>query len=93
MPRLRCKLLLLAAGCHDRGRAAYVKANFTTLNVSHAGVGPVFFTTYLLLNSILNVKPALVPFNGGGPAMSALVAGQVDNMCGDGPPCQPRSDW
>jgi len=61
-----------------------VKANFTTLNVSHAGVGSVFFTTCLLLNSILNVKPTLVPFNGGGPAVNALVAGQVDYMCGDG---------
>jgi tripartite-type tricarboxylate transporter receptor subunit TctC len=63
---------------------SYVKANFSTLNVSHAGVGSVFFTTCLLLNSILNVKPTLVPFNGGGPAVNALVAGQVDYMCGDG---------
>src|ERR1700716_456024 len=55
---------------------SYVKANFSTLNVSHAGVGSVFFTTCLLLNSILNVKPTLVPFNGGGPAVNALVAGQ-----------------
>jgi tripartite-type tricarboxylate transporter receptor subunit TctC len=29
------------------------------------------------------VKPTLVPFNGGAPATSALVAGQVDYMCGD----------
>jgi tripartite-type tricarboxylate transporter receptor subunit TctC len=62
----------------------YVKANATMLNVSHAGVGSVFFTTCLLLNSILNVKPTLVPFNGGGPAMNALIGGQVDYMCGDG---------
>jgi tripartite-type tricarboxylate transporter receptor subunit TctC len=50
----------------------YVKANFNKLNVAHSGVGSVFFTTCLLLNSILNVKPTLVPFNGGGPAMNAL---------------------
>jgi tripartite-type tricarboxylate transporter receptor subunit TctC len=63
---------------------AYVKAHAATLNVSHAGVGSTFFTTCLLLNSLLDVKPTLVPFNGGGPAMNALVAGQVDYMCGDG---------
>jgi tripartite-type tricarboxylate transporter receptor subunit TctC len=62
---------------------SFVKANGNKLNVSHAGVGSIFFTTCLLLNSILNVKPTLVPFNGGGPAMNALVGGQVDYMCGD----------
>jgi len=34
-----------------------------------------------LLNSILGVRPTGVPFNGTGPAMNALVAGQVDYMC------------
>jgi tripartite-type tricarboxylate transporter receptor subunit TctC len=61
----------------------YVKANFKKLNVAHSGVGSVFFTTCLLLNSILNVKPTLVPFNGGGPAMNAVIGGQVDYMCAD----------
>jgi tripartite-type tricarboxylate transporter receptor subunit TctC len=61
----------------------FVKANFNKLNVAHAGVGSIFFTTCLLLNSILDVKPTFVPFNGGGPAMNAVVGGQVDYMCGD----------
>jgi tripartite-type tricarboxylate transporter receptor subunit TctC len=61
----------------------FVKANANKLNVAHAGVGSVFFTTCLLLNSLLDVKPTFVPFNGGGPAMNALVGGQVDYMCGD----------
>ena len=39
------------------------------------------FTTCLLLNSILGVKPTSVPFNGTGPALTALIAGQVDYMC------------
>src|SRR5215475_11035139 len=34
-----------------------------------------------LLNSILGITPVGVPFNGTGPAMNALVAGQVDYMC------------
>ncbi len=63
--------------------AAYLKANASTLNQGHAGVGSIFFTTCLLLNSILGVKPTLVPFNGGAPTMNALVGGQIDYMCAD----------
>ncbi len=62
---------------------AYVKANHAKLNQGHAGVGSIFFTTCLLLNSILEVKPTLVPFGGGAPTMTALIGGQVDYMCGD----------
>ena len=72
---------------------AYVKANYGKLNQAHAGVGSIFFTTCLLLNSILGAKPTLVPFSGGAPAMNALVAGQVDYMCADivtgGPQLEP----
>jgi tripartite-type tricarboxylate transporter receptor subunit TctC len=62
---------------------AFARANSDKLNVGHAGVGSIFFTTCLMLDSILGVKPTLVPFNGGAPAMTALVGGQVDYMCGD----------
>jgi tripartite-type tricarboxylate transporter receptor subunit TctC len=47
--------------------AAYLKANASTLNQAHAGVGSIFFTTCLLLNSIVGTNPTLVPFNGGAP--------------------------
>ena len=60
---------------------AYVKTNAEKLNVAHAGVGSVTFTFGLLLNSLLGVKPTLVPFNGAAPAMNALIAGQVDYIC------------
>jgi tripartite-type tricarboxylate transporter receptor subunit TctC len=59
----------------------YVKANGSKLNEAHAGVGSVSFTTCLLLNHLLGVKPTLIPFTGTGPSMNALVAGQVDYMC------------
>ncbi len=59
----------------------YVKANVDKLNMAHAGVGSVSFTTCLLLNSILGVKPTSIPFNGTGPALTALISGQVDYMC------------
>ena len=62
---------------------AFVKVNADKVNVGHAGVGSIFFSTCLLLHSVLNVKPTLVPFNGGAPAMNALVGGQVDYMCAD----------
>ena len=63
---------------------AYVKANAEKLNIGHAGVGSIGFTCGLLFNSISGVKPTLVPFNGAGPAMNALIGGQVDYMCDGG---------
>src|SRR5215216_1782712 len=60
---------------------AYVKANETKVNAAHAGVGSVSNVSCELLNSVLGIKPIGVPFNGTGPAMNALVAGQVDYMC------------
>jgi tripartite-type tricarboxylate transporter receptor subunit TctC len=49
--------------------------------MAHAGVGSVSFTTCLMLNSIMGVKPTTVPYQGTGPSMNALVGGQVDYMC------------
>lgn len=59
----------------------YVKANAEKVNAAHAGVGSVSHASCELLHSILDIKPVGVPFNGTGPAMNALVAGQVDYMC------------
>jgi tripartite-type tricarboxylate transporter receptor subunit TctC len=60
---------------------AYAKANTEKLNAAHAGVGSVSHVSCELLNSVLDIKPIGVPFNGTGPAMNALVGGQVDYMC------------
>jgi tripartite-type tricarboxylate transporter receptor subunit TctC len=59
----------------------YLRDNGSKLNMAHAGVGSVSFTTCLLLNSIVGIHPTMVPFQGTGPAMNALVAGRVDYMC------------
>jgi len=59
----------------------YVKANTDKLNAAHAGVGSVSYTSCQLLNAVLKINPTGVPFNGTGPAMNALVGGQVDYMC------------
>lgn len=66
---------------HLKEFVAYVKANAEKVNAAHAGVGSVSHVSCELLHSILDVKPVGVPFNGTGPAMNALVAGQVDYMC------------
>ena len=67
-----------------------MKANHAKLNVGHAGVGSVFFITNILLDSILKVRPTMVPFNGGLPAMNALISGQVDYLCADATTAAPQ---
>jgi tripartite-type tricarboxylate transporter receptor subunit TctC len=59
----------------------YLRDNASKLNMAHAGLGSVSFTTCLLLNSIVGIRPTVTPFQGTGPAMNALVAGRVDYMC------------
>jgi tripartite-type tricarboxylate transporter receptor subunit TctC len=61
--------------------AAYAKQNASKINFAHAGVGSVSFTTCLLLNHLLGIKPTSIPYQGTGPSMNALVGGQVDAMC------------
>jgi tripartite-type tricarboxylate transporter receptor subunit TctC len=61
--------------------ANYLRDNASKLNMAHAGLGSVSFTTCLLLNSIVGIRPTMTPFQGTGPAMNALVAGRVDYMC------------
>jgi len=62
---------------------AYAKGNADKLNVGHAGVGSNLFTYALLLNSLLGVKPTMVPFTGGAPAANAFIGGQIDYMVND----------
>lgn len=60
---------------------AYVRNHQDRINVAHAGVGSVSYASCMLLNHLLDINPTGVPFSGTGPAMDALVAGQVDYMC------------
>lgn len=59
----------------------YVKANTDRITMAHAGVGSVSYTSCLLLNGLLDIKPTGVPFGGAAPAMAAVASGQVDYMC------------
>jgi tripartite-type tricarboxylate transporter receptor subunit TctC len=63
---------------------SYVRANAERLNMAHAGIGSIGFSCGLLLNSILGVRPAMVPFSGAASAISAIIGGQVDYMCDGG---------
>jgi tripartite-type tricarboxylate transporter receptor subunit TctC len=71
--------------------AAYAKANKERLNMGHGGVGSISHFSCLLFNSLLGIKPAMVPFSGTAPATNALVAGHVDYMCGNAPDVIPQA--
>jgi tripartite-type tricarboxylate transporter receptor subunit TctC len=60
---------------------AYVKANADKMNYGTGGVGSTSHLTCLFLDSLLGVKPQHVPFRGSGPALNALLGGQIDYVC------------
>jgi len=60
-------------------------------NMGHAGVGSISHFSCLLFNSLVSIKPAMVPFGGTGPATNALIAGHVDYMCGNAPDVIPQA--
>jgi len=70
---------------------ASAKANQATLNMGHAGAGSISHFSCLLFNSLVSIKPAMVPFGGTGPATNALIAGHVDYMCGNAPDVIPQA--
>ena len=61
----------------------YIRANAGKLNIAHAGLGSASHICGLLWQSTLQSKDAMttIPFGGTGPAMTALMGGQVDVMC------------
>jgi tripartite-type tricarboxylate transporter receptor subunit TctC len=60
---------------------AYVKANNTKINLGHAGLGAVSQLCGMMFQKALDVNLTTVPFSGTGPAMNALVGGQIDLLC------------
>jgi tripartite-type tricarboxylate transporter receptor subunit TctC len=59
----------------------YLKANAAKMNYGTGGVGATSHLTCLFLDSLLDVKPQHVPFRGSGPALNALLGGQIDYVC------------
>jgi tripartite-type tricarboxylate transporter receptor subunit TctC len=60
---------------------AYVRANKEKLNLANAGLGAVSHLCGMLFQQAVGVELTTVPFQGTGPAMTALLGGQVDMLC------------
>lgn len=60
---------------------AYVKANRAKINLAHAGIGSASHLCGILFQSAIDTDLTTVPYGGTGPAMLALMGGQVDIMC------------
>ena len=60
---------------------AYLKANGDKVNLAHAGLGAVSHLCGVLFRQATGADVTTVPYQGTGPAMNALLAGQVDLLC------------
>ena len=59
----------------------YAKANADKVNLATAGLGAVSQLCGTLLQGALGTKFTAIPYQGTGPAMTALLGGQVDVLC------------
>jgi tripartite-type tricarboxylate transporter receptor subunit TctC len=59
----------------------YIQKNKAKLNYGNAGLGAASHLCGLLLLSSMQTDVQTVPYNGTGPAMTALLGGQIDFMC------------
>ncbi|HEY0823761.1 MAG TPA: tripartite tricarboxylate transporter substrate-binding protein [Ramlibacter sp.] len=60
---------------------SYIKANKEKINLATAGLGAVSQLCGMMFQRAIGVQLTEVPFQGTGPAMNALLGGQVDVMC------------
>jgi tripartite-type tricarboxylate transporter receptor subunit TctC len=60
---------------------AYIKTNAEKINLANAGLGAVSHLCGTLFQQSLGVNLTTVPFQGTGPALNALLGGQVDILC------------
>jgi tripartite-type tricarboxylate transporter receptor subunit TctC len=59
----------------------WAKAKGEKATIGFAGVGSNSYTCAMVLQQLVAVKLAMVPYTGTGPAMQDLVAGQIDLLC------------
>jgi tripartite-type tricarboxylate transporter receptor subunit TctC len=59
----------------------YLRTNGDKVNEAHVGVGAPTHLFCTLLQSIIGVQTARVPYRGGAPAINDLMGGQVDFSC------------
>ena len=60
---------------------AYLKAQGDKVNLAHAGLGAVSHLCGMVFRQAIGVDLTTVPYGGTGPALQALLGGQVDLMC------------
>ena len=60
---------------------SYLKINAAKVNLAHAGLGAVSHLCGMLFRQAVGVELTTVPYQGTGPAMNALLGGQVDLLC------------
>jgi tripartite-type tricarboxylate transporter receptor subunit TctC len=60
---------------------ALLKRDGAKLNYGTGGVGATSHLTCLFLSALLDINPQHVPFRGSGPALQALIGGQIDYVC------------
>jgi tripartite-type tricarboxylate transporter receptor subunit TctC len=60
---------------------AWLKTNGDKANLAHAGLGAVSHLCGMLFRQAVGADITTVPYQGTGPAMNALLAGQVDLLC------------
>jgi len=59
----------------------YLKAQGDKTNLAHAGLGAVSHLCGMVFRQAIGVDMTTVPYQGTGPAMAALLGGQVDLLC------------
>jgi tripartite-type tricarboxylate transporter receptor subunit TctC len=59
----------------------YLRANGNKVSLANAGLGAVSHLCGLLFMSQMGTELTTVPYSGTGPAMNALLGGQVDLLC------------
>lgn len=64
-----------------RGFTAYARANQATMQYGSSGAGGAGHLACTLLNSAIGVNVTHIPYRGGGPAMTDLLAGRIDYQC------------
>ena len=60
---------------------AYLKAQGDKATLAHAGLGAVSHLCGMLFRQAAGVEMNTIPYQGTGPAMNALLGGQVDLLC------------
>lgn len=60
---------------------AWLRAQGERANIGHGGLGTSGHLCALQVAQALGIRPTLVVYRGGGPAMNDLVAGSIDLLC------------